>query len=489
MSRLVFAVFAALAAPADAAGDAAADLFAHAQAKKASVADSSPALLPYFNNGPVFGLPGTDAGDFWHRTQLTGDWGGARTPLAQHGMFVDLYSTGAWQDVASGGLKTGDSFVQNTQLSINLDTGRAGLWPGGLFHFTVESRYGSSPQNTFTVGSTVPQYTALAMPGPFLGSNVEATEYFLLQALTPRFSVLLGKLNVLNLADHTLFGHSYKYWFANLNFNKNPMALNFSNTYTLAAVAAWVPTDWLTVAGGVLDPNTQADNFAAHAFESVNLYGLAILSYRVGGLPGQFMPQFNWSNKPKLNLASPFESLSPAQAPQALGVLLGSPSTASLPIRYKPNSWAAIANFAQYLFVVDEPQEVVEKLASGQPLRGFGLFGRFGYAPSGTNTITLDGSIALFAHGLLPARTHDSVGAGFYYNAISGELKNEIRMLTDGAVTVHDEMGAEVFYDFALTPAIRLIPGYQHVWSPLAAHVVNRQNGADVLLARLTLAF
>ena len=177
MSRLAFAVFATLAAPADAAGDAAADLFAHGQAKKASIADSSPALLPYFNNGPVFGLPGTDAGDFWHRTQLTGDWGGARTRLAQHGVFVDLYSTGAWQDVASGGLKTGGSFVQNTQLSINLDSGRAGLWPGGLFHFTVESRYGSSTESTFTVGSTVPQYTALAMPGPFLGRDVDATEY------------------------------------------------------------------------------------------------------------------------------------------------------------------------------------------------------------------------------------------------------------------------------------------------------------------------
>src|SRR5262249_59697617 len=89
MSRLAFAVF-ALAAPADAAGDAAADLFAHGQAKKASLADSSPALLPYFNNGLVFGLPGTDAGDFWHRTQLTGDWGGARTRLSPHGEVVDL---------------------------------------------------------------------------------------------------------------------------------------------------------------------------------------------------------------------------------------------------------------------------------------------------------------------------------------------------------------------------------------------------------------
>jgi porin len=61
--------------------------------------------------------------------------------------------------LTGGSLKTGSAFAQNTQLSINLDTGRAGLWSGGLFHFTAQSRHGDSPQNTFTVGSFVPQYT------------------------------------------------------------------------------------------------------------------------------------------------------------------------------------------------------------------------------------------------------------------------------------------------------------------------------------------
>src|SRR5205814_3119722 len=104
----------------------------------------------FFNNGPVFGLPGTVVGDFWQNTQLTADWGGFRTSLAEHGIFFDLYSTSAYQEVASGGLKTGSSFVENIQLSINIDTGRAGLWPGGLFHFTVGSRFGDSAKNTFT---------------------------------------------------------------------------------------------------------------------------------------------------------------------------------------------------------------------------------------------------------------------------------------------------------------------------------------------------
>ena len=76
------------------------------QTDKASIANLSPVLLPFFNNGPVFGLPGTVVGDFWQNTQLTGDWGGFRTSLAKHGIFLDLYSTSSYQDVASGGLKT-----------------------------------------------------------------------------------------------------------------------------------------------------------------------------------------------------------------------------------------------------------------------------------------------------------------------------------------------------------------------------------------------
>jgi porin len=174
----------------------------------ASIVNVAPFLLPYFNNGSVFGLPGTDVGDFWSRTQLSGDWGGARTDLARSGFFFDLYSITAYQDVTSGGLKTGGAFLQNTQLSINIDTGRAGLWSGGLFHITVESRYGSSPQDTFTVGSTVPQYTGLAMPGLFFAHNILPTEYFLVQSLVPKFSILLGKTNVINTCDQTLFGDS-----------------------------------------------------------------------------------------------------------------------------------------------------------------------------------------------------------------------------------------------------------------------------------------
>jgi porin len=468
----------------------AADSWGPVPTKKASVANLAPYLLPYFNNGPVFGLPGTDSRDFRYRTQLSGDWGGMRTDLARHGFFFDLYSTSAYQDVTSGGLKTGSAFIQNTQLSMNVDTGRAGLWPGGVVHVTLEARNGSSSaQDTFTAGATVPQYTGLAFPGPFFVHDVLPTEFFLFQSLTPKFSVILGKVNVLTHADQTLFGNSYKYDFANLNFNKNPMALNFYNTTSWAGIGVWTPSKWLTTSVGVYDPNSEANNFATKAFDRVNIYGITIFSYKIGNLPGQSWGQANWTNKPKIDLTSPFGQLSPSEVPQAVGVLLGTPSTQTLPINYKSKSWVTIGNFSQYLFVKDRPGAVAEKLGTGQSLRGVGLFGRIGYAPEETNTITRDASVALFGYGLSDHRPNDSFGLGIYHNGISQPLKDDFEQLTGAAATVKNENGLEVSYDFAITPAIRLIPSYQHIWNPMTAGVANNEHHADVFLLRTSLTW
>jgi hypothetical protein len=421
---------------------------------------------------------------------LSGDWGGLRTNLARHGFFLDLYSTSAYQDVTSGGLKTGGAFIQNTQLSMNMDTGRAGLWSGGVFHITLESRNGSSsPQDTFTVGSTVPQYSGLAFPGPFFVHSVLPTEYFLFQSLTPKFSVILGKVNVLTHADQTVFGNTYKYDFANLNFNKNPMALNFYNTTSWAGIGVWTPSKWLTTAAGVFDPNSEANNFATKAFDRVNIYGITIFSYKIGHMPGQTWGQANWTNKPKIDLISPFGPLSPSEIPQAVGVLLGTPSTQALPINYKSKSWVTIGNFSQFLSVKDRPEAVAEKLGSGQSLRGIGLFGRIGYAPEDTNTITRDVSVGLFAYGLSDHRPNDSFGLGTYHNGISRPLKDNFKQLTAAPANVKNENGLEVFYDFAIIPAIRLIPSYQHIWNPMAAGVANNEHRADVFLLRTSLTW
>src|SRR5262249_26956033 len=180
----------------------------------------------------------------------------------------------------------------------------------------------------------------------------------------------------------------------------------------------WTPADWLAIGGGVLDPNSMSNNFATDAYDSVNLYLTAVASYKISGLPGQFSPSLNWSNKPKLDLTSPFGPLtSLGQVSEAVGALVGGPLTSDLPANFRADSWFAIANFSQYLFVTDDPTVIAQKLKSGQLINGIGIFGRAGYAPAGTNPINWDASAAVFAHGIIDGRQYDSFGVGFYYDA------------------------------------------------------------------------
>jgi hypothetical protein len=74
-------------------------------------------------------------------------------------------------------------------------------------------------------------------------------------------------------------------------------------------------------------------------------------------------------------------------------------------------------------------------------------------------------------------------------NQFSHYFKEDIASLTAGTSGVEDEKGAEIFYNFALTPALRIIPSYQHLWNPLTAQVAVKQDHADVFLLRLAVTF
>jgi carbohydrate-selective porin OprB len=80
------------------------------------------------------------------------------------------------------------------------------------------------------------------------------------------------------------------------------------------------------------------------------------------------------------------------------------------------------------------------------------------------------------------------VGIGWYMNGISPDLQNQVRTYSGGTINVQNEQGMEVFYDYAITPAIRLIPSYQHIWNPLSA-VAAGHTDADLWMMRGTVVF
>ena len=322
-----------------------------------------------------------------------------------------IYSTSTYQAIPSGGPQNRQHLRAKYPTFHKYRHGapRALAWRPVPFRRAVP--IWQLAAHTFTAGSFVPQYAGLVLPGPLLSHDIYPSEFFR-SPLSPKFSVVLGKINNVFIPDQTLFGDSYKYYFANFNFNNNPMnPMIYRPTDLTAVLPGWAPKSWLTFAGGVLDPNTTSNTFAAHAFNKVDLYLASIIHYQVGGLPGQISPAFNWTNKPKINLDSPYGPLSWAQIPQAVAVLLGSPFAGGLKINYKHEGFFVIGNFSQYLYVKDNPENIAGKLKSGQPLNGIGAFVRVGFAQPGPFTVTTHGSVALFANGLFDSRKYDSFGS------------------------------------------------------------------------------
>ncbi len=93
-------------------------------------------------------------GDLGSRRSLTGDWGGARDALEDHGLTVLLDATYTFQGVADGGL-SGPLFqafsdeddtghTVSATLLLGLDTEKAGLWAGGSLEVAVDARAGRS---------------------------------------------------------------------------------------------------------------------------------------------------------------------------------------------------------------------------------------------------------------------------------------------------------------------------------------------------------
>src|SRR5262245_37671570 len=103
---------------------------------------ASPALAQGGTQGL---LPVPDyGGDIWSRSHLTGDWGGARTDLANHGVQIDVDFTQYLQGVVDGGIERTTRYGGHLDYLIHVDLMRMGLIPGGLVTLRAESRYGNS---------------------------------------------------------------------------------------------------------------------------------------------------------------------------------------------------------------------------------------------------------------------------------------------------------------------------------------------------------
>ena len=384
-------------------------------------------------------------GDIWSRSYLTGDWGGARTALAEKGIQFDVDFL-QWADTVVGGGRTNNTeYGGNLTYNLKVDLMRAGLIPGALLLVRAESRYGQS--GLLNTGQIVPNNTAALSPTNYsdidAGYDIALTNLSYVQFLSAQFGVIIGKLDLYGDGDANEFaGGRGRTQFMNWNLNYGAPNLIVPAS-TLGAGVIYHPNNYLTITSLLV---SGTDCTHSNCFKTLDDNGgisatTATYQYSLGGLPGGVNGSFVYlfdGNFTQIGSIAPV----PGQG------LVGSTKT---------ESWIAGASIWQYLHVNGTHEGPLD-LTNRQPdLEGWGVFGRLFFADEDTNPWKTSVAFGVGGRGVIPTRPNDVFGIGYFYNDLTESL------LQPAFGFDSHSQGFEGFYNLAITPAVKFSVNVQYL--------------------------
>lgn len=404
------------------------------------------------------------SGDIWNRSFMLGDWGGARTELAEHGILFEFDLTQIIQGNAHGGKDTSNAFRYSGSVDYTLrfDTARMGLWPGGLITLSGETIFGQSVNSK--AGAISPVNTDALFPFPDDSGLTTLSEFSITQALSEKLVITAGKLNVLQ-GDDNVFAHSEKTQFLNTAFRVNPVLFTASPYTAMGGGVILLPTDWLTITTFVLDNDPEGDasrtgfNTAFHGRNWLSVAQEFTFKWNPFGKPGHQRFGWFWTTRdfldfsvdPRINLPVRFftQRLLPRQlVPRPLrAIRFADRIYSGVELDTKTSDWGVYYNFDQYLYT--EPDD---------PEQGWGIFGRFGYDGGGANIFSSFYSAGVGGKGVIPGRDNDTFGFGYYYADFTNDLPD--------ALHIDGEQGVELFYNIEITPWLHITPDLQVIINP-----------------------
>lgn len=408
-------------------------------------------------------VPETYGGDVSSRPRLTGDWGGVRDDMAKKGIVLDMDVYWMPQSIISGGRDNANADWGNAILTLNLDTQKMGLWPGGFFKMqTVTSFEDSLLKET---GAVVPANEAWMLPDVEPETGLQ--ELTFTQFFSQHFGVFLGKINT--IAPTNQFHGDYRSGFLNTSMNL-PLALAMVPLSAYGAGALYLPTHDLTFAGMLLDPSgTIKSNDLGDAFDDgIMALASADMKIRPFGLLGHQNLTLMWSDKEHLSLDQDPANIGrlllrekyPALANPGPRLIefLGKHAPALLvqpePLNTEENTWAAVYSFEQYLWQPDP-----------KSMQGLGTFFSFGVSDGQANPIKYSFSVGLVGNGIVPGRPHDTFGIGWARTEFSDDFIPLLRNSLDLGLD-HEDV-TEIYYNAAVTPWLSVTPNLQIIDSGL----------------------
>jgi len=376
------------------------------------------------------------SGDIWNRSTLTGDWDGLRNQLAEKGVTLDLSVTQIGQGVVRGGKSGAWQYGGRGDIVMNIDSQKLGLWPGAFLNMEAEGNWASAVNaNT---GALMPVNNSQILPLP--GENFDLISLNFSQFLSPYFGLTIGKYATVTATsgDMNEFAHGKgDTQFMNLALIFNPILLFTVPYSTLGTGVIVLPTKdpkEALVSVMVLQANGQPNTsgFGDLDGNKITLAAEGRVRTDFFNLTGHQLFGTTFSNKK-------FTSID-----QRLGSIVETRA-----LDGKKGSWNLYYNFDQYLY---EPKKGAD--------RGVGLFGRLSVSDGDPNLMKFFGSFGVGGKGVFDSRPQDQFGLGYYFiNMANPTIQGPLQTRN----FLRDEYGFEAYYNFAITPWLKLTPDIQIV--------------------------
>jgi porin len=363
----------------------------------------------------------TRAASWLEGDTLTGDWAGRRTSLKEeYGITLAPRLTQFYQGLSAGDGDHDFEYGGKADLMLNADLGKLGFWKGLSLTVHTEYNYGESINGSG--GTLVPPNTALVFPGMEGSDAFDLSSVYFMQHFSKSVSLLVGKINMMDLAAVKPFmGGAGIDSFWNLTFAAPPTGL--VPPYLFGALMS-VRTEPANFGLWVYDPNSVINKtgFEDPFDNGVSIRGSVDFPVTIAGLSGHQGFVALYSTESNADLSDIGDTFLPPFPP-------GSPDI-------KDTNYYFAYSFDQYLY---QP--------SKNSKEGVGLFGQFGISDGNPSRLYWSALVGIGGTGLIPGRSQDNWGIAYYYDTPSPDLKESLPLLT-----IRDEQGLEIFYNFAVTP-------------------------------------
>ncbi len=196
--------------------------------------------------------------------RATGDWGGVRTTLADHGVEVEADYLGESM-VLDGDDEI--SYLGNLDLYVTFDTEKLHAWNGGTVFVYGENKHGSGLSDDVGLLMQVTNLEA--------SSFTQLSEFWLEQQLGSHIVVRLGKQD----GNRDFASPRFAGNFINSSFGVlpgSPLPSYPAPALGVAVLADW--TKWFGARAAIYEGEPRVESFGAHAFEDhAGVFGIASL--------------------------------------------------------------------------------------------------------------------------------------------------------------------------------------------------------------------